>query len=99
VFYSVVNQNFLQDISEYVLSEKDNLTLDFVRNSPMNNTLVKIDNELLLQWQIHCLLEPERYLEDVVSTMFFILNNNTHATGVHIGNVIFWNKHRFSICT
>jgi hypothetical protein len=32
VFYSVVNQNFLRDNSEYVLSEKDNLALDFVRN-------------------------------------------------------------------
>jgi hypothetical protein len=59
VFYSVVNQNFLRDILEYVLSEKDNLALDFVRNSPMNNTLVKIDNEFLLQWQICCLLELE----------------------------------------
>jgi hypothetical protein len=59
VFYSVVNQNFLRDISEYVLSEKDNLALDFVRNSPMNNTLVKIDNEFVLQRQIRCLLEPE----------------------------------------
>jgi hypothetical protein len=59
VFYSVVNQNFLQDILEYVLSEKDNLALDIARNSPMNNTLVKIDNEFLLQQQIRCLLEPE----------------------------------------
>jgi hypothetical protein len=99
VFYSVVNQNFLRDISEYVLSEKDNLALDFARNSPMNNTLVKIDNEFLLERQIRCLLESERYLKDVVSIMFFILNNNTHATGVCICNVIFWNKHRFSICT
>jgi hypothetical protein len=65
----------------------------------MNNTLVKIDNEFLLQWQICCLLEPERYLEDMVSIRFFILNNNTNATGVHIHNVIFWNKHRFSIHT
>jgi hypothetical protein len=79
VFYSVVNQNFLWDISEYVLSEKDNLALDFVRNSPMNNTLVNIDNEFLLQRQIRCHLELEWYLEDVVSIMFFILNNNTHA--------------------
>jgi hypothetical protein len=55
----------------------------------MNNTLVKIDNEFLLQRQIRCLLEPERYLEDVVSTMFFISNNNTHATIVHICSVIF----------
>jgi hypothetical protein len=62
VFYSVVNQNFLRDISEYVLSEKDNLALEFVMNSLMNNTLVNIDNEFLLQWQIRCLLEPERYL-------------------------------------
>jgi hypothetical protein len=99
VFYSVVNQNFLRDISEYVLSEKDNLALDFARNSPMNNTLVKIDNKFLLQRQIRCLLEPERYLKDVVSIMFFILNNNTHATSVRIRNVIFWNKHRFSIRT
>jgi hypothetical protein len=90
VFYSVVNQNFLRDISEYVLSEKDNLALDFVRNSPMNNTLVKIDNEFVLQRQIRCLLEPEWYLEDVVSIILFILNNNTHATDVHICNVIFW---------
>jgi hypothetical protein len=71
VFYSVVNQNFLGDILEYVLSEKDNLALDFTRNSLMNNTLVKIDNEFLLQRQIRCLLELERYLEDAVSTMFF----------------------------
>jgi hypothetical protein len=49
VFYSVVNQNFLRDISEYVLSEKYNLALDFARNSSMNNTLVKIDNEFQLQ--------------------------------------------------
>jgi hypothetical protein len=82
-----------------VLSKKDNLVLDFVMNSLMNNILVKIDNEFLLQWHIRCLLEPERYLEDVVSIIFFILNNNTHATGVHICNVIFWNKHRFSIRT
>jgi hypothetical protein len=99
VFYSVVNQNFLRDISEYVLSEKDNLALEFARNSPMNNTLVNIDNEFLLQWQIRCLLEPERYLEDVVSIMFLILNNNTHATGLRIHKVIYLNKHRFSIHT
>jgi hypothetical protein len=49
MFYSVVNQNFLQDISKYVMSEKDNLALDFVRNSLMNNTFVKINNEFLLQ--------------------------------------------------
>jgi hypothetical protein len=49
MFYSDVNQDFLWDISEYVLSKKDNLALDFVRNSPMNNTLVNIDNEYLLQ--------------------------------------------------
>jgi hypothetical protein len=55
----------------------------------MNNTLVKIDNEFLLQRQIRCLLEPERYIEDVVSTMLFILNNNTHATSVCICNIIF----------
>jgi hypothetical protein len=54
----------------------------------MNNTLVKIDNEFLLQRQMCCLLEPQRYLEDVVSIMLFILNNNTHATGVHIPNII-----------
>jgi hypothetical protein len=53
-----------------VLSEKDNLALDFAKNSPMNNTLVKIDNEFLLQRQIRCLLESERYLKDVVSIMF-----------------------------
>jgi hypothetical protein len=51
MFYSVVNQNLLWDISEYVLSKRDNLALDFMRNSPMNNTLVKIDNEFLLQWK------------------------------------------------
>jgi hypothetical protein len=67
-----------------VLSEKDNSALDFVRNSSMNNTLVKIGNEFLLQRQIRCLLEPERYLEDVVSIIFFILNNNIHATSVCI---------------
>jgi hypothetical protein len=54
----------------------------------MNNTLVKIDNEFLLQWQICRLLEPYQYLEDVVSIIFFILNNNTHATGVRICNII-----------
>jgi hypothetical protein len=80
-----------------VLSEKDNLALDFARNSPMNNTLVKIDNEFLLQWQMHCILEPQRYLEDVVSIVLFILNNNTHATNVHILKTIFVDKHRFSI--
>jgi hypothetical protein len=65
----------------------------------MNNTLVKIYNEFLLQWQMRCLLEPQRYLKDVVSIVLFILNNNTDATNVHIPNVIFLNKHRFSICT
>jgi hypothetical protein len=65
-----------------------NLALQFARNSPMNNTLVNISNEFLLQWQIHCLLEPERYLEDVVSIMFFILNNNIHATGLRTRKVI-----------
>ena len=50
----------------------------------MNNTLVNIDNEFLLQRHIRCLLELERYLEDVVSIVLFILNNNTHATDVHI---------------
>jgi hypothetical protein len=99
VFYSVVDQIFLRDISEYVLSEKDNLALEFVRNSLMNNTLVNINNEFLLQRQIRCFLEPERYLEDVVSIMSFILNNNTHATGLCIRKVIFLNKHRFSILT
>jgi hypothetical protein len=99
VFYSVVNQNFLWDISEYVLSEKDNLVLGFARNLPMNNTLVNIENEFLLQRQICCLLEPERYLEDVVSIMFFILNNNTHATSLRTRKVIYLNKHRFSIHT
>jgi hypothetical protein len=89
VFYCVVNQNFLWDISEYVLSEKDNLALDFARNSPMNNTLVKIDNEFVLQQQIRCLLELEWCLEGVVSIIFFILNNDTHATGVRICNIIF----------
>jgi hypothetical protein len=99
VFYSVVIQNFVRDILEYVMSEKDNLALDFVRNSLTNITLVKIDNEFLLQWQMRCLLESQRYLEDVVSIILFILNNNTHAIGVHICNIIFLNKHRFSICT
>jgi hypothetical protein len=97
VFYSVVNQYLLRDISEYVLCEIDNLALDFVRNSQMNNTLVNMDNEFLLQWHMCCLLEPQRYLEDVVSIVLFILNNNTHTTSVHIHNVIFLNKHRFSI--
>jgi hypothetical protein len=55
----------------------------------MNNTLVKIDNEFLLQRQMYCLLESQRYLKDVVSIVLFILNNNTHATGVHIPKVIF----------
>jgi hypothetical protein len=97
--YSVVKQNLLRDISEYVLPEKDNLALDFARNSPMNNTLVKIDNEFLLEWQMHFILEPQLYLKDVVSIVLFILNNNTHATGVHICKTIFMDKHRFSICT
>jgi hypothetical protein len=65
----------------------------------MNNTLVNIDNEFLLQRQICCLLEPERYPKDVVSIMFFILNNTTHATGVHTCKIIYLNKHRFSIHT
>jgi hypothetical protein len=65
----------------------------------MNNTLVNIDNEFLLQQQIRCLLEPERYLEDVVNIMFLILNNNTNATGLHTCKVIYLNKHRFSIRT
>jgi hypothetical protein len=82
-----------------VLSEKDNLALAFARNSLMNNTLVNIDNEFLLQQQIHCLLEPERYLEDVVNIMFLIRNNNTNATGLHTCKVIYLNKHRFSIRT
>jgi hypothetical protein len=99
VFYSVVIQNFVRDILEYVMSEKDNLALDFVRNSLTNITLVKIDNEFLLRWQMRCLLESQRYLEDVVSIILFILNNNTHAISVHICNIIFLNKHRFSICT
>jgi hypothetical protein len=81
------------------MSEKDNLALDFEMNSSMNNTLVKIDNEFLLQRQIRCLLEPERYLEDVVSIMLFILNNSTHATSVRMRSIIFLNKRRFSICT
>jgi hypothetical protein len=55
----------------------------------MNNTLVNIDNEFLLQWQIHCLLELEQYLKDVMNIMFFILNNNTHATGLRIRKVFF----------
>jgi hypothetical protein len=80
---------FYETFQKYVLSEKNNLALDFARNSPMNNILVKIDNEFLLQWQIHCLLEPERYLKDVVSIIFFILNNNTHATDVLVRNIIF----------
>jgi hypothetical protein len=88
LFYSVINQNLLQDISEYVLSKKDNLALDFASNSPMNNTLVKIDNGFLLQRQMRCLLEPQRYLEDAVSIVLFILNSNTHATGVHIPKTI-----------
>jgi hypothetical protein len=54
----------------------------------MNNTLVKIDDEFLLQRHIRCLFEPERYLKYVVSIMFFILNNNTHATGVCMRNII-----------
>jgi hypothetical protein len=65
----------------------------------MNNTRVKIDNEFLLQRQMRCIPEPQRYLEDVVSIMLFILNNNTHASDVHIPKPIFVDKHRFSICT
>jgi hypothetical protein len=45
------------------------------------------------------ILEPQRYLDDVVSILFFILNNNTHATGVHIPKTIFVEKHSFSIRT
>jgi hypothetical protein len=55
----IYNHNLLQDILEYVLFEKDNLVLYFVRNSPMNTTLVNIDNEFLLQCQMCCLLEPQ----------------------------------------
>jgi hypothetical protein len=43
-----------------------------------------------------CILEPERYLEDVVSIVLFFINNNTHSTGVHIPQTIFVDKHRFS---
>jgi hypothetical protein len=64
------------------MSEKDNLALDFMRNSLMNNTPVNSNNEFLLQQQMCWILEPQRYLEDVVSIVLFILNNNTHATGV-----------------
>jgi hypothetical protein len=56
----------------------------------MNTTLVKIDNEFLLQHQMRCLPEPQWYLEDVVSIVLFILNKNTHATGVHIPNIVFF---------
>jgi hypothetical protein len=58
----------------------------------MNNTLVNIDNEFLLQWQIHCLLELEQYLKDVMNIMFFILNNNTHATGLCIRKFFFFEQ-------
>jgi hypothetical protein len=58
----------------------------------MNTILVKIDNEFLLQHRMCCLLEPQRYREDVVTVVLFILNNNTSATGVHIPNFVFlWN--------
>jgi hypothetical protein len=99
VFYNVINQNFLWDISEYVMSKKDNLALEFVRDSSMNNTLVNINNEFLLEWQIRYLLEPEQYLEDVVSIIFFILKNNKYTTGLRTCKVIYLNKHRFSIRT
>jgi hypothetical protein len=89
VFYNFVNHNLLRDISGYVLSEKDNLALNFARNSPMNTTLVNIDNEFLLQRKMHCLLEPQRHLKDVVSIVLFILNSNTNAIIVHIPNVVF----------
>jgi hypothetical protein len=56
----------------------------------MNNTLVKIDNEFFLQRQMRCLLEPQQYLEDVMSIVLFILNSNIHATGVHKPNIIFF---------
>jgi hypothetical protein len=97
--FIVLLTKFFYETFQNVLSEKDNLALEFVRNSLMNNTLVNINNEFLLQRQIRCFLEPERYLEDVVSIMSFILNNNTHATGLCIRKVIFLNKHRFSILT
>jgi hypothetical protein len=62
----------------------------------MNNTLVKIENEFVLQRQMRCLLEPQQYLEDMVGIVLFIINNNTHATGVHKPKVSFLDKHRFS---
>jgi hypothetical protein len=65
----------------------------------MKNTPVNIGNEFLLQWQMRCILEPERYLEDVVSIGLFFVNNNTHSTGVHIPKTFFVDKHRFSIRT
>jgi hypothetical protein len=55
----------------------------------MNTTLVNIDNEFLLQRKMHCLLEPQRHLKDVVSIVLFILNSNTNAIIVHIPNVVF----------
>jgi hypothetical protein len=65
----------------------------------MNNTLVNIDNEFLLQQQMCCILEPERYMKDVVSIVLFFINNNTHSTGVHIPKTFFMDKQRFSIRT
>jgi hypothetical protein len=69
---------------------KDNLALDFVRNTPMNNTLVNIDNEFLMQQQMSCLLEPQQNLEDVVSIVLFILNNNTHQPVYIYLKLFFW---------
>jgi hypothetical protein len=65
----------------------------------MNNTLVNINNEFLLQRHMRCILEPKRYLEDVVSIVLFFINNNTHSTSVHIPKTIFVDKHRLSIRT
>jgi hypothetical protein len=91
VFY-IYNHNLLHEISEYVLTEKDNLAIDLERNSLMNTTLVNIDNEFLLQCQMCYLLEPQRYLEDAVSIVLFIQTQQhicNHFTYVMLSNDVF----------
>jgi hypothetical protein len=62
------------EILEYDLTGKDNLAIDFARNSPTNTRLVDINNEFLLQHHMRCLLEAHPYLEDVVIIINFIIN-------------------------
>jgi hypothetical protein len=86
------NNNLFCDISEYVPTQKDNLVIDIARKSPMNTTLVNIDNQFLLQCHMHCLLEPQRYLKDVVSIVLFIQTQQhicNYCTYVMLPNDVF----------